>query len=294
MEVAAVAPAAPAAGYGLLYLGALISFVVFWGLAHGWAKTFGHAFQWLGKKGIDITLRAAPDIHIHPFSFLLTIDREIQQVLSEGQALSERAMVWAFNNALRLIEDIGRSIEWLAHKTHDAFTVTRHTVTTTTPRVIRETIVKPLDRATRATITTLRANVSHLTHRVDALAARVGHATAVAAHAVAAPFPRIRDLERDAQAAKEWLKRHRFLARYTTLAALGAAVLAKLGVSWVRCAKSKRYGKQLCGMDTDVFEALLGASLLLTSAISLRDLARELEEPTKLVTDALHTLVREF
>jgi hypothetical protein len=47
-------------------------------------------------------------------------------------------------------------------------------------------------------------------------------------------------------------------------------------------------------MDTDLLESLLGGALLLTSAISLSQLAHELQEPTELVTDAMHRLVREF
>lgn len=76
--------------------------------------------------------------------------------------------------------------------------------------------------------------------------------------------------------------------------ALVAGVLTKLGLHWLRCDKNKKLAKRNCSMDTDLFESLLGSTLLLTSAISLEQLARELQEPAELVTGAMHNLVREF
>lgn len=274
-------------------LGMALTFVVAWGITHAWKPTLGAFLQWLGNLGITAG-KGFFKIDVHPFRFALKIDHAVQAFFSQTMALAEKRLVQALNAIVEPFLLMAGVTLALGLTGYEGLQALWHHVTTVTPRVIHQTIVRPVTRTIHATTRIVTVRVGSLEHAVKAAEARIAHAARVAAASIAAPFPRIRDLERDVDAAKKWLKRHRWLATYTSLAALGAAVLAKLGISWVRCAKSKRYGKQLCGMDTDVFEALLGASLLLTSAISLRDLARELEEPTKLVTDALHTLVREF
>lgn len=61
-------------------------------------------------------------------------------------------------------------------------------------------------------------------------------------------------------------------------AALGALAfaLSKLGVSWARCNNVGRVGKNLCGMDQSLLEALLADSLLVLGTLSLAEFAREM------------------
>lgn len=292
LTVYAVAPAAPAAGYAVVGLGLLLTFTVSYGLSHGWNATFGPFLRWLANLGIEAG-HAPFRIDVHPFRFAQTLDKTVQRWLSQAMALSERGMSWAFGNAVMLIKDAAYTVEHLAERVYSAIHDVRHTITTTVPKVIRETVVKPTTRVITRTTRVVTVRVGNLSKAIRAAEAKIAHAASIAAHGIATTLPRLRDLERTAintRSLPKWLKRH-----LTAILAGGVltAALARLGYGFLRCSRFKRAGRQICGIDPDLFDSLLGATLLLTSAISLRDFARELEEPTQIVRDTLHTLIRE-
>jgi hypothetical protein len=140
---------------------------------------------------------------------------------------------------------------------------------------------------------TVTTRVEHVvTHTVTRIVRASSGAVAIPGWVIRLPS-RVGDVEHDLSGLRKRVKGLEKYAGATAAVALFTAALAKLGLNWLRCRNVTKAGKAICGMNPDLLAALLGSSLLLTSKISLRDLAREMEEPTKLVADALHTLIRE-
>ncbi len=277
----------PAIGEVVVALGALIAFVVLWGLAHSWRATFGRLFEAVANVGIDYD-RAIVHIHIHPLTFLHKVDHDVQAWLSEGMAASERAMVNAFVAAYHWASWAVLAPFKLGEATTDALRRAFHAAHVTTPRVVFHTIVRPLDRATRATIATLRSNAAHLTNRVDGLAARVAHVEHVAGATVATTAANVATLPARVGSTPKQLRR---LARRTSAleratvgigaAALVVAALGRLGLGWLRCPSLLRMGRRLgCAgfgwleaFFAEAFEALVVLDLC-RFALAAQSLAR--------------------
>lgn len=257
-------------------LGMLLSFVVAWGLSHGWNVSFGPFLRWLGNLGFTIG-KGVFKASVHPFGFALTIDKNMQHFFSSTMAMAEKRLVQALVAIVEPFLLMAGVTVALGLTGYEGLQALWHHVVTQVPKVIRETVVRPVERVTHATTRIVTVRVGNLEHAVKAAEARIAHAARVAAHAVAQPFPRIRDLERDVNAAKKWLKRHRYLAAYASLAALGLAILARLRLSWLRCGKVNRVGKFLCGkMDDGLLNSLLQDAALVGATIGLVEFAEEL------------------
>lgn len=244
---------------------------------------------WIGKKAANGVRAVSQRVNAVFSAAALRLEGAISKtwhvlaylIEQTGHAIWEATQVGA--RALWLVEvkyplDV---LSFLAHKGVQAAGAGAKVTNVTVQKIYRTTGVA-------------KAQLARLDRRIDALNARVKAAAIAVPGAVALPFPRIGSLERRAKAqAKRLTKVER---RFGTLAFAGlvAAALARLGLGWARCSNVRKAGKRVCGMDTDLLETLLGSTLLLTSAISLETLARELQEPAELVTDAMHRLVREF
>ena len=72
-----------------------------------------------------------------------------------------------------------------------------------------------------------------------------------------------------------------------------AVALGRLGAGWVRCQNWKRAGKQVCGMDASLLEALLADTLAIVGAISIVELAMELQRVMPEVTAVVRAGIRE-
>lgn len=244
---------------------------------------------WIGKKAANGVAAVRHRVNAMFSAAALRLEGAISQtwhvlaylIEQTGQAIWEATQVGA--KALWLVEvkyplDV---LSALAHKAQKAVTVGGKVTNVAVTKVYR-------------TAGVAKAQLQRIDRRIDALEARVKAAAIAVPGTIALPFPRIGALERRARAqAKRLAKAERKLGALT-FAALVAAALAKLGAGWIRCTNVRKAGKRVCGMDPDLLDSMLGATLLLASAISLEQLARELQEPAELVTDAMHKLVREF
>lgn len=244
---------------------------------------------WIGKK-------AANGVH--------AVGKRLNNVMSAAALRLEGAISQTWHVLAYLVDQTGKAI-WeatevgaralwtvevrypldvisaLAHKAHGTISKTTKVTTTVVKRV---TVVQGV---TAKQLVAVRRDLAALKHRVAAL-------SVAGAGAIALPWPRLGTLERKAAAQAKRLTKVEKRFGALAFAGLVAAALAKLGAGWIRCSNVRKTGKRVCGMDTDLLETLLGSTLLLTSAISLEQLARELQEPAELVTDAMHKLVREF
>lgn len=244
---------------------------------------------WVGKK-------AANGVHV--------VGQRVNAVFSSAALRLEGAISKTWHVLATLIEQTGKAIfdatqvaakalwlvevkypldaiSWLAHRGVKAAGIGAKVTTTV---VKRTTVIQGVTRAQRA----------RFGKRVARIEARMAAIPILGAGAIALPFPRLGRLERKAKAQGARLSRVEAKLGAKTFTALVAGALTTLGIRWIRCTNFKKASKQVCGMDTDLLNSLLGATLLLTSAISLEQLARELQEPTDLVTEAMRSLVREF
>lgn len=274
-------------------LGMLCTLFVCWASLNLHRVTLGPFLNWLGNLGITAG-RGIFRIDVHPFRFAHRLNVSIQKVLAQGIAMAERGFVKFLNQAVEPFLLAAGVTLALGLTAYEGFKALWHEIGTITTRTIPRTVVKPLRTVIKSTSAITRAQYNRLVHRVDVLAARVARAAHATAGAIATPFPRIGRLEREvASEAKRLGKMEKTLA-----AGVGAAflvrALSRLGMGWLRCKNVTKTGKRLCGMNPDLLDSLLGATLLLTSAISLREFARELEEPTQLVRDGLQKLIREL
>lgn len=269
-------------------LGMGCALILCWSLQAGWGATFGPLFNWLANLGITIPLKGLPDVGIHPFGFLHTIDRNIRAWLTQGIALSERSFVRFLNATVEPFLLMAGVALALGLALFELAQYVRHSL----PHTITERVVAPtkaaIDKRARETAQALGLRLNSLTHRFDLLRARVDHLAHATAGTIASPFPRIGRIEREAHDATNWLKRHRYLAAYTSLAALGLAMLKRLGLGWLRCRNVNKAGKAVCGMNPLALEALLLTALPLAVDFDLEAFAEEMQTVTEEAASLIH------
>lgn len=102
----------------------------------------------------------------------------------------------------------------------------------------------------------------------------------------------------DIQHALDWLRgKVTRLGKAGTVAGLiglTAAVLGRLGLGWLNCSRFKRVGRQVCGMDSSLLDALLADALLVVGIVSVVEFAKELQAIEKVTVDAMRGFVREL
>lgn len=138
----------------------------------------------------------------------------------------------------------------------------------------------------------LRRAPVHIVHEVVRAAKPV--AAVVVHEAIAVPWPRIKRAERDIEAL--W-KKVRSLSLRTGLvvgAAIVGTALARMGLGWIRCSRVKRAGRQLCGMNDSLLDALLAEALMITAAISIVTLAEECLDAEGLLLEGVLAGFSEF
>lgn len=314
--LAAVAPAGAGAGAIIGYLGSLLLFCLAVALTVLWVQIL---------RGPLIRLATVSVLRVHPFGWLNTVVNNVDRWLKAAEEGGERGMTWSlhslmwtFSTTAKLLADLAEASYHLRNRVvhNETHHVGANTGQSISPRLktlereyrgidARLDDVEKRERVQRGVgaaagtadhaqlqrgIDRLNKRVGHLAHELDAVEHAQAHAGAKAkpgTQAIPRTVPRV--VPRARPATRHWTD---VLTKLGAAALVGYA-LARMGLSWLRCGNVRRAGKTLCGLNPDLLEALLGSALLLTSAISLRDLAREMEEPTKLVRDSLHKLIRE-
>lgn len=288
---------APAIGALLASLALVLAYGASTGLLTAWRHSLGNLLTWLADQVDAVRL---PKIigggHVFGVvaSLLRALDRNVDAALGaivewsgKGAALFFRwflsIQLWIVHEIADLATDV-----WHGLANVEQVTVTR------VQKVVTHTVTQPITKRVTIVKETGAQALSRLTSRVHALEAQVSRVAHAIPHALPSPFPRIGRLEREAEAQAGRLSRLEKLSLSAAGAAVTLAALKRFGLGWLRCNNVGRLGKRACSLDTDLLESLLGASLLLTSAISIEQLARELQEPTELVTDGLKSLIREF
>lgn len=176
----------------------------------------------------------------------------------------------------------------------------------------QRTADRALDAATRAEIaldhpTKGKAGVSTkvatrpLAQRITRLERTTDARLDALEHGIAVPIPRTiprvgsRDLvaRREIDRLRKWVERHQRVIVAGAGVGLVVRALAKLKLGWLRCTNVRSAGRAACAMDARRLASLLDDSLMIVGTVSLVELARELGSATELVTDAVHSFVRE-
>ncbi len=276
----AVPPAVGVGGFAVASLGALIAFIVAWGLAHGWGATFGYFFQKLGNWTIHASVRGV-GFAVTPFHKLVDVDHYVRRQLDQFQAMSEHAMVYTFGKMIELSQWTAITVERLASDTWHGLTHRVQTVTHTITERIVHTVVKPITRTVTATAGISRATYNTLAHRVSALQAQVRHIAATLPHDIALAPARVGITAKQLRRLSRRLTRVEELTVGLGAVALVGAALGRLGLGWLRCPALGRIGKKIgCGgfswlegFFAEAFEALLVIDLC-RFALAAQSLAR--------------------
>lgn len=299
MAIAPAAPAVPALAYLVVGLLALLAWAIQRGLLAVWVHTFGRMLQGLANllkydRGI---------IHLDFGGPIRALDDTVRNALVHGAQKAEHLAGYFFHGCAVIARWMARETEQLAADTLAWATWLQHAHL---PKWVKALVYAAFPPAALARLVqaAIHANLPHVgrtittrvehvvTHTVTRIVRASSGAVAIPGWVIRLPS-RVGDVEHDLSGLRKRVKGLEKYAGATAAVALFTAALAKLGLNWIRCRNVSKAGKAICGMNPDLLTALLGGALLLNSKISLRDLAREMEEPTALVAEALHTLIRE-
>lgn len=270
--VAAVAPLAPLAGEAALALTLAAGFVVAFGLLYVYRSTLSRILTWLADELDDVAVNVGfKTLHLFgPLSNLLrTVDDAIMDALGYFVKQTERGMVYFWHATTETFDLLGDFLTDFA-----------------------ETVAATLATLTATTIPNALLGVeSRVARRLAAIAAGVTWVRSVALPRVWGEIDGVRDrvgqLGRDIARAAGRLRRLEKLLTAAGAAALVMVALKRLGLGWVRCTNVSKAGKRLCGMDLGTLDALLASTLLLSGAISVERLTRELVDQADTVEAAL-------
>jgi len=92
----------------------------------------------------------------------------------------------------------------------------------------------------------------------------------------------------------EWAKGKAELLGIGTFAAAVGVALGTLGLDWLRCRNVGNAGRRLCGLGTDLLDALLLTTLVVEGSISLVGMAEELIRLSDEIVPAVTGFVSEF
>jgi hypothetical protein len=278
----AVPPAAGAGAFAVASLGALIAFVVAWGLAHGWAATFGYLFSRIANWTIHVA-----HFSVTPFHALGQVDTYVRRQLDQFQAMSEHAMVYTFGKAIELTQWTAYTIEKLAADTwhgieHRTATAT-HTVTNTITHKVLKPVVQKITAASGITAAMYRT----LTHRVSALAAHVAHIAATIPHDIALAPTRVGITSK---ALRRLARRTTALERATIglgAVALVTAALGRMGLGWLRCPSLLRMGRRLGCVGFGWIEAFFATTFEALVVLDLCKFALAAQQLARLIVPHL-------
>lgn len=274
-------------------LAAFLAFLVCYSLLVAYKSTLGALLQTLANAVHSVSVAG-----IHPLAFLSdginALDSAINAALSAAVLGTEYAWHRMLHWTATLIHEAVTATADLADATYSAF---RHTIEHVIPSLIGSAI-RPLYGAVHSLshqLAYLWRVVTSLAHKVDQalvipaekiviqLPKTARHeatkAVKVATGAYADMLPRIRGLERDLHGIDETLKDT--LRKVTPAGIAGlliGSVLAKLGMTWLRCSNVNRVGRSVCGLNANVLEGLLAGLLSIFGTIGIVTFAKDVQK----------------
>jgi hypothetical protein len=295
---------------GMLVL--VLAFLVASGSAYVYREAFSRAIIALAN-GLDAVAINAWRVHVRPLAklaaWLRWLDSSIEGLLGLAVQQTERGIVllwnglaWQVRALAKLLGDLAETIE---HRFH-------HLLLAFPPAALLWAAVRAaqalpglysrvarVEHVALARLASSEATLDRWAHaEADRLARGIDRVRARVEHELARDTAKVRagiaGLEHELAGELSRVRRlDRILAAAGAAALVGTA-LGRLGLGWLRCPRVTKTGKRLCGLDPDLLEALLAATLVVGSSISVVALARECRAFTADVDGALRLFVREL
>lgn len=280
-------------------------------LTYAWEATFGALLEDVANKlrGVSFKIKGLPRLYV--FAPLIVVIDGLNSVVHRLSAVAGRANTWLWNQFVHHLalawQAIGESIDDVSRETAAALDYLRHhkipalIALTTGPLGLLIYAQRDRIAALAADIARIAAHpgrlVTHTIERVKVIERRTVKiitqtVPAAVTKAIAVPFPRLGRVEREAGAARAWIKSHARLLVGAGLAGLVVAALGKLGLGWTRCSRVGKVGRSVCGMNSDYLDDLLAASLAIFGTISLVEVAKEMQGITDEITAAVRVFTR--
>lgn len=283
-EAVPLIPFALDAVFGLVTLGALLVFIVCLGLREGWDHTIGYALRWLAKEVRGVSI----DVYfwsIHPLDFLAD---GLEWIANETSHWLSVAALNAEHAATAMWHLTARVFWWSVHETKalaiDTWHLFDHTIVVTIPNAAkwaRREAVAVAHRIVNVEAAARRAADRELGHLAHVAEADAQAGIRAAEHALDWSEAEVGALGRDLRGLEAKVSQ---IARRLTPAALvaliGATIFKEFGLGWLRCGNVGNAGRRLCGLGTDLVDALLLATLAVEGTVSLVGVAHELVDLT--------------
>jgi hypothetical protein len=224
---------------------------------------------------------------------LNAINSQINQWLSDAVSGTQLAFEKVLNITATLLHDTFRNLAELAEGVERDF---RHTWNHFVPASIRAQLgpvhsaiaflqgelAKLLKEGVKAS-NTITHVVTHdipkvTTNVIRVTKVEVEKVTKTVVRSATVTLPRVGALERDVAGLEKWIKRH---TKDLTIAGLASlligGVLAKIGMTWLRCSNVQRFGRHVCGIAPKVLEDLLLGLTAIFGTLSLVELAKQMQ-----------------
>lgn len=253
-------------------------------LRFAWVNTLGALFESIGRH-IDVGIPTFFFGDFHPFAFIAHLFLGANNVvlnslgfwIGKTEYAYHRLVLWCsyILNATAaetaaLAEDMWGALRWLYGAVSPA----------KVGKIAVQALPWPVTHLIKlffphpAAINKAAADVPHLAVRVARLERELAH---IATGSIAVPVPHVPGIERDLGRLNEKIRRLGWLGAFAGLAGLGTALLARLGISWVRDPCAKRVVKGWCGVNPSLFETLLADTLLIVGTVSLVEFAKGMQ-----------------
>lgn len=293
-----VVPVISEAALGLLTLGAVLVFIVCWGLHEGWNHTIGYGLRWIANQIDDVSVDVGV-YTIRPFGFVADVFRSVDHRISHALAVAALNTESAVVSLWHLTAEV---FWWSVHETKalalDTFHAMQYQITVTIPDAAKwarreaVTVAHRLVHREAAIARAAEREIGHVAHVAQAEAIAAGRE---AEHALDWSEAKVGQLERYIDGLDARVSR---LAKRLTpsaiVALIGATIFTEFGLGWLRCNNVGRTGKRLCGLGLDALDALLVGTLAVEGTISLQSMANELVDLSGEIVPAVTGFVREL
>lgn len=291
----------------VLIIGAFFLFacaLILRGLLAGYNYSFGSMFAWLAEH-LKVRIPTPPFGHVtvnfgSPFG---VINDVITSSLQAGIKDCEKYLAYTWHAAEKLLRYTAEAIDYLARETEQTFSWLAHVKLPRWAKVILAGAlpVGLLTKLIAEAVSKIHPTVTKIVRVIEHTVTHTVPRVVVKTVAVAVPgIHAIPGIRRDIVGlTKRNLRLSRRLSRVEGLFAAGvmAAVLANvLGVA-TRCIRRGNVAKaarSICGLDSNLFESLLGDLIAITSVLSVVEFATELRAIEDEAIGIMGKLVREW
>jgi hypothetical protein len=295
-EVAA--PAAPGVAWGIAALFSLLACLTCLGLQHAWHGTIGKGLLWLA----DVLDRAKVSIpHIGSFHLfgpvsaaLRATSKNVSHWLAVAALNSQHAWNYTANQTAATFRHVAREVEALSRALYGV----AHYAKWAVPQYTIGRIVRLVEAFIEHELVRLAHRLGHRIQIIHKTVQVIAHKTTVvyktAAHAGTVA------VEWRGFSIRQWRRTLRRVGRLekrfgtVAFAGLVAAALTRLGLKWLRCSKNKDLAKTVCGMDANLLESLLLDTTAILGAISVVEMARDLQAIEGEAVTLMRGFVREL